>query len=98
MALLGKQCIVETHSEYLINRLRFRLASAPKAELTSIVKTYFVEKRDGISRFREVQINQYGAILDWPEGFFDQSQREAENILRAAVNKRKQERAHDQNS
>ena len=28
MALLGKQIIVETHSEYIINRLRFRAAAA----------------------------------------------------------------------
>ncbi|MCB0556894.1 MAG: DUF3696 domain-containing protein [Phaeodactylibacter sp.] len=34
-------------------------------------------------------INEYGAITDWPEGFFDQSQHEAEEILRAATLKRK---------
>jgi predicted ATPase len=98
MALLGKQCIIETHSEYLINRLRFRMASATKGDLSSTIKTYFVEKKDGDSHFRKVDINQYGAILNWPEGFFDQSQREAENILRAAVTKKKQERAHGENT
>ena len=28
MALCNKQCIVETHSEYFIDRLRFRIAAA----------------------------------------------------------------------
>lgn len=92
MALLGKQCIIETHSEYLINRLRFRVASAPKEELSSLIKTYFVEKREGDSSFREVTINRFGAILDWPVGFFDQSQDESAEILRAATVKRKKER------
>ncbi len=92
MSLLGKQCLIETHSEYLINRLRFRAASAPHDEFSSGVKMYFAEKKDGTSSFREVKVNEYGAITDWPEGFFDQSPREAENILRAAVAKRKKER------
>lgn len=90
MAFLGKQCIVETHSEYLINRLRFRAASAPvERSLVDLAKIYFVEKKEGASTFKEVTINEYGAILDWPEGFFDQSQQEAEEILKAASAKRR---------
>lgn len=92
MALLGKQCIIETHSEYLINRLRFRAARAPEDALSSLIKTYFVEKHDGNSAFRNVIVNRYGAIPDWPAGFFDQSQDEAAEILRAAMLKRKKER------
>ncbi len=90
MSFLGKQCILETHSEYLINRLRFRAASAPvEQSLVDLVKVYFLEKKDGVTSFRDVQINDYGAILDWPAGFFDQNQHEAEAILRAAAVKRR---------
>ena len=93
MALCNKQCIVETHSEYFIDRLRFRIASAPiENELNSQAKIYFVEKPAQDSLFREVEINEYGAITDWPEGFFDQSQQQAEDILRAATVKRKTNR------
>ncbi len=93
MALSKKQCIVETHSEYFIDRLRFRIAAAsPEKELNSQTKIYFVEKPSQSSSFREVVINEYGAILDWPEGFFDQSQQQAEEILRAAAMKRKASR------
>src|SRR5262249_54266311 len=95
MTILGKQCIVETHSEYLINRLRFRTAAASKKNVwESELKVYFVERFSEGSTFREVKINEYGAIMDWPEGFFDQSQQEAEAILRAAVQKRKTRREH----
>ncbi len=97
MALLGKQCIIETHSEYLINRLRFRAAAAKDDALSSVMKVYFVEKKEGASVFRDVVVNKYGAIIDWPEGFFDQSQDEAEKILRAATMKRKQERTRKDN-
>ena len=90
MALSHKQCIVETHSEYFIDRLRFRIAAAPPEKgLNSQTKIYFVEKQEQGSSFREVEINEYGAISEWPEGFFDQSQQQAEEILRAAAKKRK---------
>ncbi|MDR0355105.1 MAG: DUF3696 domain-containing protein, partial [Deltaproteobacteria bacterium] len=93
MALCGKQCLVETHSEYLIDRLRFRIAAAsPENELHSLAKIYFAEKAPQGSTFREVVINEYGAITDWPEGFFDESQEQAEKILMAATRKRKAER------
>jgi predicted ATPase len=91
MTQLGKQCIVETHSEYFINRIRFRAAAAVNNNpWVQAVKIFFVEKGDQESSFfREVNVNEYGAILEWPEGFFDQSQRESEMILRAAAMKRK---------
>ena len=93
MALCNKQCIVETHSEYLIDRLRYRIASATiEDELTNQMKIYFVEKPQEDSKFREVEINEFGAITDWPVGFFDQSQQQAEEILIAATKKRKVKR------
>jgi predicted ATPase len=96
MALCKKQCIVETHSEYLIDRLRFRIAATTsERELNSQTKIYFVEKTSNKSIFREVVINEYGAISDWPEGFFDQSQQQAEDILRAAAVKRKASRRNN---
>ncbi len=93
IVLMGKQCLIETHSEYLINRLRYRAAAeGDDNRVTNNIKVYFVEKTDGSSHFREVKVNEYGAILDWPEGFFDQSQFEAESILRAAASKKKTQR------
>src|SRR5580698_5246676 len=37
IAKAGKQCIVETHSEYLINRLRLRSVQAMDDELSELV-------------------------------------------------------------
>lgn len=92
MSMLGKQCIIETHSEYIVNRLRFRAAAAQADTVSSLMKIYFVDKKDGCSIFNPVEVNKYGAITDWPDGFFDQSQSEAEEILRAATLKRKAEK------
>jgi predicted ATPase len=93
IVLSGKQCLIETHSEYMINRLRYRAAAEEHSNrVPDSLKIYFVEKNDGASHFREVTVNEYGAILDWPEGFFDQSQFEAESILRAAAAKKRKKR------
>jgi predicted ATPase len=92
VALSGRQCLLETHSEYLIHRLRRRVAEAEGAALTKLSKLYFVEREGGLTSCRSVDITKYGAILDWPVEFFDQSQIEAEKILVAAATKRALER------
>lgn len=84
----GKQCIVETHSEHIINRLRLRIAQDDTDKNFNYVGILFVEKGSDGSDFREVKPNEYGAIHDWPEGFFDQAEEEANKILRAAIKKR----------
>ena len=92
---LGKQCVIETHSEYFVSRIRFRTAAAvTRNPWVEDVKVYFVERDERGSSFQPVIINEYGAILDWPEGFFDQSHGEAEAILRAASIKSRAKRDH----
>jgi predicted ATPase len=91
IALVGKQCLLETHSEYLIHRLRRRIAEAPGDRLTSLSKLFFVERSGDTTSCKPVDITKYGAVLDWPSEFFDQSQMETENILTAASSKRARE-------
>ncbi|WP_421260845.1 DUF3696 domain-containing protein [Aeromonas jandaei] len=95
MTQLKRQCIVETHSEYLINRLRLRIAQSRENNINKNCKVYFIEKDDGISKFREIAINDYGAIIDWPDDFFDQSDSEVSNILIEASKKKKEERSRN---
>jgi len=92
MTLLGKQCIVETHSEYFINRLRYHAAISEDQQVSDKVVIYFVEKQDGYSCYRPIHINKFGVIEDWPEGFFDESEETSRAILTAAMEKRKRER------
>jgi predicted ATPase len=86
----GRQCIVESHSEYMVNRLRRRIVEAPGDTIQKLIQLYFVERTNGASEFRSVEPNEYGAITDWPRGFFDQGPDEAQIIIRAAAAKRQQ--------
>ncbi|HCI6405283.1 TPA: AAA family ATPase, partial [Klebsiella variicola subsp. variicola] len=44
-----RQCIIETHSEYIINRLRLRIAQSPDSNLINSNFLYFVNKAQNFS-------------------------------------------------
>ena len=52
MSLLGRQCIVETHSEYLIERFRRRIAEDYTDRYRRLISVYFFEMEDGHTKFR----------------------------------------------
>jgi predicted ATPase len=89
MTQLGKQCLVETHSEHIINRIRLRIAEGSEGSpWHDAAKVYFVENKNDSSTFREIKIDECGSILDWPEGFFDENESAVEKITKAAIKKR----------
>lgn len=91
LSRVGKQCIVETHSEYLVNRLRRRVAEDEADTLDKDVSIYFVEREKGRASFRKVDVNAYGAVIEWPKGFMDEGPDEAQMIMEAAMRKRRRQ-------
>lgn len=87
IAQVGKQCVVETHSEQLILRLRRRIAGARRNQVLPRLRIYFAERVGAATRFREVQPDEYGAIVEWPAGFFDQGDLESSMMLREQIRK-----------
>lgn len=91
MTLLNKQCIIETHSEYLINRLRYQAAASEGDNISQNVLIYFVDKPLGESIYKPIKLNKFGVLEDWPKGFFDENEENARAIIKAAIEKRKKE-------
>ncbi len=87
LMLSGKQCVIETHSEYLISRLRYLAAMSEDVGIASNTRIYFVEKPAAESVYREVTISDAGGIKNWPTGFFDETERNSEAIIRAQMEK-----------
>jgi predicted ATPase len=87
----GRQCIVETHSEYLINRFRLRAAESADERVSDSLRIYFVEKTGRESTYRTGSITPLGTMKDWPDGFFDQGPRDSRDVLVAAMRKRMRE-------
>jgi hypothetical protein len=87
IAKTERQIIVETHSEYIVTRLR--LNSLDNSGSRDVAKILFVEKdpHEGTS-YREVKVNEFGEIQNWPSGFFDQASADYKRlILKIAENK-----------
>lgn len=76
----GRQCIVETHSEHIVNFLRALMAK-PGTDFQDHVQIYFA-KRDNKrgTSFQEVVVTN-GHIKELPPGFMDESARLADMIL-----------------
>lgn len=89
IAQSGRHLIVETHSEYLISRLRRRVAEDETDSLQDTIGIYFAKRVDGATTYDLVRQNEYGGIEEWPENFFDQATEEEHAILSAAVKKRR---------
>lgn len=85
LTFAGKQCVVETHSEYLVSRLRYLSAMAKDVPISQLIKIYFVEKPADQSIYSEVTISDTGVISNWPDGFFDETERNSAAILQAQV-------------
>jgi len=88
----GKQCIVETHSEYLVSRLRYLTALSENIEFSRLIKIYFVEKPGDQSVYNEVALSESGVIRNWPDGFFDEAEKNSAAIIHAQLAKAKANR------
>ncbi len=83
-----KQCLIETHSENLVSQLRYHIVQAGGMENSDCI-IYFVDQdNEGAARFDPVQISPQGNILNWPDGFFDETMLQEDRITAASIRKR----------
>jgi AAA15 family ATPase/GTPase len=88
MSSLGRQLVIETHSEYIIDKLRLRIVQAPlDRSIDDKIAIYFAEKHNGSSEFKKIEIDEFSVMSEWPEDFFEESISLAEEIFRAARQK-----------
>ncbi len=76
----GRQVVVETHSEHVVNAA----CLAIKAGLLSKddVSVLFVEQADGRTTIQKVDIDSNGRKLKYPAGFFDQAAIDLADLIR----------------
>ncbi len=88
LAKCGKQCLIETHSENLVSQLRYRSVQAGGQENSDCL-IYFVDQdKQGSARFNPIKISPQGNILNWPDGFFDETMLQEDRITAASLKKR----------
>jgi predicted ATPase len=75
MASCGVQVVVETHSDHLLNGVR--IAVKNKDINCSDVKCFFfkAENNEAPITVSRISIDEYGMMDYWPEGFFDETEK-----------------------
>ena len=90
-ALSGKQFIIETHSDHIINRLVRRVVEdgldGDEVGIKDLVKIYFAEKKNGEVELNEVEVSDVTGIVDWPPDFFDQNINDREATVQVTLKK-----------
>jgi predicted ATPase len=81
------QFIVETHSEHLFRRIQTLVAK----EKTSVADCamYFVEKGKGGAKIRELNLDDYGRLTNWPDNFFGDAMGETREQARLMFERQK---------
>ena len=76
----GKQVVLETHSDHIIDGVRV----AVKQALINCddVTIYFLERdANEPSKATKISVDSYGNLSEWPEDFFDQTIKDAGVLL-----------------
>lgn len=85
-AASGRQVVLESHSEHLVNRIRLLVALDEVS--SSDVSLVFVERDEYGATIAPLKIEPDGSLERWPRGFMD----EAEIVLGALMRARKGQR------
>lgn len=67
----GRKLVIETHSEHIINRLRYKIKTDPSL-LENINILFFEKDEEGII-YTDIEITKEGRLSHWPKNFFDQT-------------------------
>lgn len=81
IAASGVQVILETHSEHVINGIR--LAALEGSIPHGKVQINFFDRGETDEvKVTPIQLNEKADLSDWPNGFFDQQERDLANLFR----------------
>lgn len=93
------QIIVESHSQHILQRLQRRVAegevqvpgkgpSSPFKISSDDVSLYFASVSNGVARLEDLQLNRWGEIENWPDGFFGDEMEEIAAIRTATLRRK----------
>lgn len=81
------QIILESHSEHLLKRLQRRIAEEDLSPDDAAL--YFCKMTNGGSELERLQLDLFGHITNWPEGFFGDDFEEIASMTRAIQERKK---------
>lgn len=98
LAACQKHCLIETHGENLINQLRYHIVRSGGQEQSNCAIYFVQQDEQGATTFVPIAISPRGNILNWPDGFFDESFLQQDLITEESLKQRAKQAAYDQHS
>jgi predicted ATPase len=83
MCSVGKQVILESHSEHLVNALRVKAAEDKSNEIHKLCKIYFLSVESDRPQLHDLSVKADGSLDAWPESFFGEALTLSGRLLRA---------------
>lgn len=83
------QFLVETHSEHLFRRLQTLVAKQTLS--TDECRLYFVERNGADAVLKNLELDEYGRVKDWPEYFFGDALGETREQARLMFERQQQQ-------
>ncbi len=83
MAAAGVQVIIETHSDHVLNGIRLATVSDGGLRPDQVIVHYFQAEPEVHPMSLAIELDPLGGMSQWPKGFFDQSEHDLAEILRA---------------
>jgi len=82
----GVQIILESHSEHLLRRIQRRIAEGVlDSDMTAM---YFCRMDNGASKADTLDLDLFGNITNWPDGFFGDEVGEVAAMVQAQIERR----------
>lgn len=82
IAAAGVKVILETHSEHVINGVRRAMLSGPDLGQEDVMIYFFDEASKDNERIKEITVDEFGNLSDFPINFFDQARQDLLEILK----------------
>jgi predicted ATPase len=76
----GRQVIIETHSDHILNAIRVAVARKTLAS-DNVALHWFEPDADGVITPRRITVDPKGRLSERPEGFFDEIERQLTNLM-----------------
>ena len=81
MAYAGVQIIIETHSVHIINGIRIAIKNKEISNNDVIFNSFSKGEELGENFVEEIYIDENGRLNKWPEGFFDQYEKDMMELI-----------------
>lgn len=82
----GVHVIIETHSDHVLNGIQIYCAQHPQSSEHVTVNFFSLNEQDNQPDVKAISLSEKGELSYWPNGFFDQAQKDFVTLLRLRNN------------